>query len=549
MTGVTKVHPPDKKVLDNIHLAFYPGAKIGVIGPNGSGKSSLMRIMAGVDTSFIGEAKPHPGTRIGYFAQEPDMGSAETVQDAVNEGVAETRALLTRFEEISAKLGEPMDDDAMTKLLAEQAELQDKIDAADAWNLDRHVELAMDALRLPPSDAKIAHLSGGEKRRVALCKLLLARPDMLLLDEPTNHLDTESVAWLEHFLQEYPGTVVAVTHDRYFLDNVAGWILELDRGRGYPFKGNYTGWLEQKAARLAQEEKAESARQRKLKQELEWVRASPRARQAKSKARLAAYEELMAQSAKGPADPTEISIPPGPRLGDKVIEAKGITKAFGDNLLYEDLSFILPRSGIVGVIGPNGAGKTTLFKMIVGQEKPDKGTLEIGDTVKISYVDQSRDALEGDKSVWEVISGGEPTIALGKREVNSRAYCSWFGFKGSDQQKKVKDLSGGERNRVHLAKLLKDGGNLLLLDEPTNDLDVETLQSLESALLSFPGCVVVISHDRWFLDRIATHILAFEGDSRVVWFAGNYQAYEEDRKKRLGEDARPTRVKFRKIAM
>jgi ATP-binding cassette ChvD family protein len=549
MTGVTKVHPPDKKVLDNIHLAFYPGAKIGVIGPNGSGKSSLMRIMAGVDTTFIGEAKPHPGTRIGYFAQEPDMGSAETVQDAVNQGVAETRALLTRFEEMSAKLGEPMDDDAMTKLLAEQSELQDKIDAADAWNLDRHVELAMDALRLPPSDAKIAHLSGGEKRRVALCKLLLARPDMLLLDEPTNHLDTESVAWLEHFLQEYPGTVVAVTHDRYFLDNVAGWILELDRGRGYPFKGNYTGWLEQKAARLAQEEKAESARQRKLKQELEWVRASPRARQAKSKARLAAYEELMAQSAKGPADPTEISIPPGPRLGDKVIEAKGITKAFGDNLLYEDLSFILPRSGIVGVIGPNGAGKTTLFKMIVGQEKPDKGTLEIGDTVKISYVDQSRDALEGDKSVWEVISGGEPTIALGKREVNSRAYCSWFGFKGSDQQKKVKDLSGGERNRVHLAKLLKDGGNLLLLDEPTNDLDVETLQSLESALLSFPGCVVVISHDRWFLDRIATHILAFEGDSRVVWFAGNYQAYEEDRKKRLGEDARPTRVKFRKIAM
>jgi ATP-binding cassette ChvD family protein len=549
MTWVTKVHPPDKKVLDNIHLAFYPGAKIGVIGPNGSGKSSLMRIMAGVDTTFIGEAKPHPGTRIGYFAQEPDMGAAETVQDAVNEGVAETRALLTRFEELSNKLGEPMDDDAMTKLLDEQAELQDKIDAADAWNLDRHVELAMDALRLPPSDAKIATLSGGEKRRVALCKLLLARPDMLLLDEPTNHLDTESVAWLEHFLHEYPGTVVAVTHDRYFLDNVAGWILELDRGRGYPFKGNYTGWLEQKSARLAQEEKQESSRQRKLKQELEWVQASPRARQAKSKARLAAYEELMAQSAKGPADPTEISIPPGPRLGDKVIEAKGIGKAFGDNLLYEDLSFILPRSGIVGVIGPNGAGKTTLFKMLVGQEKPDKGTLEIGDTVKISYVDQSRDALSGDKSVWDLISGGEPTIVLGKREVNSRAYCSWFGFKGSDQQKKVKDLSGGERNRVHLAKLLKDGGNLLLLDEPTNDLDVETLQALETALLGFPGCIVVISHDRWFLDRIATHILAFEGDSRVVWFSGNYQAYEEDRKKRLGEDARPTRVKFRKIAM
>jgi len=549
MQGVTKVHPPDKKVLDNIHLAFYPGAKIGVIGPNGSGKSSLMRIMAGVDTTFAGEAKPHPGTRIGYFAQEPDMGKAKTVAEAVEEGVAETRALLTRFEEISAKLGEPMDDDAMTKLLDEQAQLQDKIDAADAWNLDRHVELAMDALRVPPADAEIAKLSGGEKRRVALCRLLLSRPDMLLLDEPTNHLDAESVAWLEHFLHEYTGTVVAVTHDRYFLDNVAGWILELDRGRGYPFKGNYTGWLEQKSARLAQEEKAESARQRKLKQELEWVQASPRARQAKSKARLAAYEELSAAAAKGPSDPSEISIPPGPRLGDVVIEAKGLTKAYGDKLLFEDLSFILPRAGIVGVIGPNGAGKTTLFRMLVGQEKPDKGELKLGETVKISYVDQSRDALEGDKSVWDVISGGEPTITLGKREVNSRAYCSWFNFKGSDQQKKVKDLSGGERNRVHLAKLLKDGGNLILLDEPTNDLDVETLQALENALLAFPGCVVVISHDRWFLDRIATHMLAFEGDSRVTWFAGNYQAYEEDKKKRLGDEADlPKRVKFRKLA-
>ncbi|WP_146652408.1 energy-dependent translational throttle protein EttA [Labilithrix luteola] len=550
MQGVTKVHPPDKKVLDNINLSFFPGAKIGVIGANGSGKSSLMRIMAGVDTTFGGEARPHPGTRIGYFAQEPDLGSAKTVAEAVDQGVAETRALLTRFEEISAKLGEPMDDDAMTALLDEQGKLQDKIDAADAWNLDRHVELAMDALRVPPADAEIKNLSGGEKRRVALCKLLLSRPDMLILDEPTNHLDAESVAWLEHFLHEYPGTVVAVTHDRYFLDNVAGWILELDRGRGFPFKGNYTGWLEQKSARLSQEEKTESARQRKLKQELEWVQASPRARQAKSKARLAAYEELSAAAQKGPSDPTEISIPPGPRLGDLVIEANGLGKAYGDKLLYDNLSFLLPRAGIVGVIGPNGAGKTTLFRMLVDQEKPDKGALRLGETVKISYVDQSRDALEGDKSVWEVISRGEPNITLGKREVNSRAYCAWFNFKGSDQQKKVKDLSGGERNRVHLAKLLKDGGNLLLLDEPTNDLDVETLQALENALLGFPGCVVVISHDRWFLDRIATHILAFEGDSQVTWFTGNYQAYEEDRKKRLGDDAEvPKRVKYRKLSI
>ncbi|AKV01276.1 ABC transporter, ATP-binding protein [Labilithrix luteola] len=547
---MTKVHPPDKKVLDNINLSFFPGAKIGVIGANGSGKSSLMRIMAGVDTTFGGEARPHPGTRIGYFAQEPDLGSAKTVAEAVDQGVAETRALLTRFEEISAKLGEPMDDDAMTALLDEQGKLQDKIDAADAWNLDRHVELAMDALRVPPADAEIKNLSGGEKRRVALCKLLLSRPDMLILDEPTNHLDAESVAWLEHFLHEYPGTVVAVTHDRYFLDNVAGWILELDRGRGFPFKGNYTGWLEQKSARLSQEEKTESARQRKLKQELEWVQASPRARQAKSKARLAAYEELSAAAQKGPSDPTEISIPPGPRLGDLVIEANGLGKAYGDKLLYDNLSFLLPRAGIVGVIGPNGAGKTTLFRMLVDQEKPDKGALRLGETVKISYVDQSRDALEGDKSVWEVISRGEPNITLGKREVNSRAYCAWFNFKGSDQQKKVKDLSGGERNRVHLAKLLKDGGNLLLLDEPTNDLDVETLQALENALLGFPGCVVVISHDRWFLDRIATHILAFEGDSQVTWFTGNYQAYEEDRKKRLGDDAEvPKRVKYRKLSI
>ncbi len=548
MQGVTKVHPPDKRVLENIHLSFYPGAKIGVIGANGSGKSSLLRIMAGVDTQFAGEARPHPGTRIGYFAQEPEMGSAKTVWDAVSEGVKETQDLITRFEEISTKLGEPMDRDAMQTLLDEQAALQDKLDAADAWNLDRHVELAMDALRVPPRDAEIKNLSGGEKRRVALCRLLLSRPDMLLLDEPTNHLDAESVAWLERFLQEYSGTVVAVTHDRYFLDNVAGWILELDHGKGYPFQGNYSGWLEQKSARLAQQEKQESARQRKLKQELEWVRASPRARQAKSKARLAAYDALLAQSQSGSSDPTEISLPPGPRLGDLVIEANELKKGFGDRTLIDGLSFLLPRAGIVGVIGPNGAGKTTLFKMLVGQEKPDSGTLRIGETVKVSYVDQSRDALQGDKSVWEVISGGSPTVELGKREVNSRAYCSWFNFKGSDQQKKVKDLSGGERNRVHLARLLKEGGNLILLDEPTNDLDVETLQALESALLGFPGCVVVVSHDRWFLDRIATHMLAFEGDGKVTFFDGNYQAYEEDRKKRLGDDGeKGPKGKFRKL--
>jgi sulfate-transporting ATPase len=548
MQAVTKVHPPDKRVLENIHLAFYPGAKIGVIGANGSGKSSLLRIMAGVDKQFGGEAKPHPGTRIGYFAQEPELGDAKTVWDAVSEGVKETQDLITRFEEISNKLGEPMDGDAMQTLLDEQASLQDKLDAADAWNLDRHVGLAMDALRVPPRDAEIKNLSGGEKRRVALCRLLLSRPDMLLLDEPTNHLDAESVAWLERFLHEYSGTVVAVTHDRYFLDNVAGWILELDHGKGYPFQGNYTGWLEQKSARLAQQEKSESSRQRKLKQELEWVRASPRARQAKSKARLAAYDTLLAESQKSAVNETEITLPPGPRLGDIVIEANELKKGFGDRTLIENLSFILPRAGIVGVVGPNGAGKTTLFKMLVGQEKPDGGALKVGETVKISYVDQSRDALQGDKSVWEVITGGGPTVELGKREVNSRAYCSWFNFKGSDQQKKVKDLSGGERNRVHLARLLKEGGNLILLDEPTNDLDVETLQALEAALLGFPGCVVVVSHDRWFLDRIATHMLAFEGDGKVTFFDGNYQLYEEDRKKRLGDDGeKGPKGKFRKL--
>jgi len=548
MREVTKVHPPDKKVLENITLAFFPGAKIGVIGANGSGKSSLLRIMAGLDKEIYGEAKAHPGVRIGYFAQEPELGDAKTVREAVEQAVSDVRALIEQFEALSAKLGEPMDDDEMERTLAAQGELQDKLDAADAWSIDQRVDVAMDALRCPPGEAEIAHLSGGEKRRVALCRILLGRPDMLLLDEPTNHLDAESVAWLERFLKEYPGTVVAVTHDRYFLDDVAEWILELDRGRGYPYKGNYSGWLEQKGARLAQEEKQESARQRKLKQELEWVRQSPRARQAKSKARLSAYDELMANASKGPADAAEISIPPGPRLGDVVLEAEGLVKAFGDKLLFDNLSFRLPRSGIVGVIGPNGAGKTTLFRMILGEEKPDVGTLRVGETVKIAYVDQSREALSTEQSVWQEISLGEEKLALGKREVSSRAYCSWFGFKGADQQKKVGNLSGGERNRVHLAKLLKAGGNLLLLDEPTNDLDVDTLRSLEDALVEFPGCAVVISHDRWFLDRIATHILAFEGDSRVDWFEGNYRMYEEDRKKRLGAAAdQPHRIKYRKL--
>jgi len=550
MRQVSKVHPPDKKVLENITLAFLPGAKIGVIGSNGSGKSSLLRIMAGVDKDIYGEARPHPGVKIGYFAQEPDLGSAKTVREAVDLAVADVKNLITEFEEVSAKLGEPMDADEMEKLLAKQAELQDKLDAADAWSLDQKVETAMDALRCPPGDAEIKHLSGGEKRRVALCRVLLESPDMLLLDEPTNHLDAESVAWLERFLKEYKGTVVAVTHDRYFLDDVAQWILELDRGKGYPFEGNYSGWLEQKSARLLQEEKQESARQRKLKQELEWVRSSPRARQAKSKARLAAYEDLVNKANKGAADGADISIPPGPRLGDVVVEAEGLGKGFGDRLLIDDLSFRLPRSGIVGVIGPNGAGKTTLFRMLVGEEKPDKGTLRVGETVKIAYVDQSREALKGDKSVWEEISNGDEKLSLGKREVSSRAYCNWFGFKGADQQKKVGTLSGGERNRVHLAKLLKTGGNFLLLDEPTNDLDVDTLRSLEDALTDFPGCAVIISHDRWFLDRIATHILAFEGDSHVEWFEGNYQAYEADKKKRLGVDAdQPHRIKYKKLKL
>ncbi len=548
MTDVSKVHPPDKAVLKNIHLSFYPGAKIGVLGANGSGKSSLLRIMAGVDTDILGDAKPHPGTKIGYFEQEPQLAGFETVRDAVEASVSETRKLLTDFEAVNMKFGEEMSDDEMNALMEQQAKLQDQIDAANAWNLDSTVETAMDALRLPPGEQKVEHLSGGERRRVALCKLLLSNPDLLLLDEPTNHLDAESVAWLEKFLQEFAGTVVAVTHDRYFLDNVAGWILELDRGHGYPFKGNYSGWLEQKAARLADEEKQSGARQRKLKQELEWVRSSPRARQAKSKARLKAYDELSAAAANTKLDGNEIIIPEGPRLGDTVIEAKGLKKGYGEQLLIDGLEFSLPRSGIVGVIGGNGAGKSTLFRMITGQEPPDEGSIELGDTVKISYVDQSRDSLDGKRNIWEEISGGEDKIALGGREVASRAYCSWFGFRGSDQQKKIASLSGGERNRVHLAKLLREGGNVLLLDEPTNDLDVETLRSLESALLNFPGCAMVISHDRWFLNRIATHMLAFEGDSKVVWFQGNYEDYEADKKARLGEDAlRPRRMRYKPL--
>jgi energy-dependent translational throttle protein EttA len=550
MQEVTRIHPPDKRVLENINLSFFFGAKIGVLGSNGSGKSSLLRIMAGVDKEFLGEVHPAPGIRVGYFAQEPDLGAAKTVQDAVNESVSDIRSLVTEFETLSMRLGEEMSDDMMTRLLEKQSALQDKIEASDAWNLDSRVNIAMEALRLPPAEAALEHLSGGERRRVALCRIILSRPDMLLLDEPTNHLDAESVAWLERFLHEYTGTVVAVTHDRYFLDNAAEWILELDRGRGYPFKGNYSSWLEQKQQRLAQEEKRESAKQRKLKQELEWVRQSARARQAKSKARLAAYEDLLSKANQGAGDPTEISIPPGPRLADLVIEADQLSKGYGDRLLIDNLSFRLPRSGIVGVIGPNGAGKTTLFRMLVGQEQPDKGELKIGDTVKIAYVDQSRGALEPERTVYDVISGGEEQLLLGKREVASRAYCAWFGFKGSDQQKKVGTLSGGERNRVHLAKLLKEGGNLLLLDEPTNDLDVDTLRALEEALLEFPGCAVVISHDRWFLDRIATHILAFEGDSHVEWFEGNYQSYEEDRRRRMGQsEDQPHRIKYKRISV
>ena len=548
MKGLGKVYPPDARVLDDIWLSFYFGAKIGVLGLNGAGKSSLLKIMAGTDTTFLGEAFPAEGISIGFLQQEPSLNAAKTVLGNVEEGVAPLKALLARYDEVNAKLGEELSPEAMDKVLEEQARIQDKIDASNAWDLDSRLELAMDALRLPPPDADVAQLSGGERRRVALCRLLLQSPDLLLLDEPTNHLDAESVAWLERFLKDYPGTVVAVTHDRYFLDNVAGWILELDRGRGIPWEGNYSSWLEQKQGRLAQEEKAETRRQRTLERELEWIRMSPRARQAKGKARLNAYEQLLSEETAQKIETAEIYIAPGPRLGDIVVEARKVRKGYGDNLLIDDLDFTLPRGGIVGVIGPNGAGKTTLFRMITGQEKPDAGTLRIGDTVQIGYVDQSREALEPTKSVWEEISGGHDEIELGKRKVASRAYVSWFNFKGSAQQRKVGSLSGGERNRVHLAKLLKRGSNLLLLDEPTNDLDVDTLRALEEALLNFAGCAVVISHDRWFLDRIATHMLAFEGDSQIVWFEGNYQDYEADRHRRLGSAAdQPHRIKYRKL--
>jgi len=548
MKDLRKVVPPKREILRGIYLSFFHGAKIGVLGANGAGKSSLLRIMAGVDKDFLGEAFAADGLRIGYLPQEPQLDRNKNVRGNVEDGVAETRALLTRFEEVSSKLGEPLDGDQMEKLLDEQARLQDKIDASNAWDLDRTVELAMDALRVPPGDADVATISGGERRRVALCRLLLSRPDMLLIDEPTNHLDAESVAWLERFLDEYPGTVVAITHDRYFLDNVAKWILELDRGAGIPWEGNYTSWLEQKERRLAQEEKADAARQRTLSRELEWVQMSPRARQAKSKARLAAYDTLLQEASEKRADTLEISIPPGPRLGDVVVEADHVFKAYGDRVLIDDLSFKLPRGGIVGVIGPNGAGKTTLFRMIVGQDKPDKGTLRVGETVKLAYVDQSRDVLDNKKTVWEEISGGLDLMNVAGRTMQSRAYVASFNFKGSDQQKRVGELSGGERNRLHLAKVLTSGGNLLLLDEPTNDLDVDTLRSLEDALLDFAGCAVVISHDRWFLDRIATHMLAFEDEGRVVWFEGNYADYEADRKRRLGAEAeRPHRLRYKKL--
>ncbi|HEY7172185.1 MAG TPA: energy-dependent translational throttle protein EttA [Vicinamibacterales bacterium] len=548
MKGLGKVHPPDIKVLEDIWLSFYFGAKIGVLGLNGAGKSSLLRVMAGDDQSFLGEAFPAQNISIGFLQQEPKLDPQKTVLGNVEEGVAPIKALLQRYDDVNARLGEDLSPEEMDKVLEEQSKIQDRIDASNAWDLDSRLELAMDALRLPPPDADVATLSGGERRRVALCRLLLQSPDLLLLDEPTNHLDAESVAWLERFLKDYPGTVVAVTHDRYFLDNVAGWILELDRGRGIPWEGNYSSWLEQKQNRLAQEEKAETRRQRTLERELEWIRMSPRARQAKGKARLNAYEELLAEDTAQKIETAEIYIAPGPRLGDLVVEARGLRKAYGDNLLMDDLGFTLPRGGIVGVIGPNGAGKTTLFRMITGQEKPDAGTLRLGDTVQIGYVDQSREALDPNKSVWDEISGGSDEIELGKRKVASRAYVSWFNFKGAAQQRKVGTLSGGERNRVHLAKLLKKGSNLLLLDEPTNDLDVDTLRALEEALLNFAGCAVVISHDRWFLDRIATHMLAFEGDSQVVWFQGNYQDYEADRKRRLGAEAEhPHRIKYRKL--
>jgi sulfate-transporting ATPase len=548
MKGLGKVYPPDSQVLKDIWLSFLPGAKIGVLGLNGAGKSTLLKIMAGVETNFIGEAFPGQGVSIGYLPQEPTLNPDKDVRGNVEEGVAEIKAVLDRYDAVNAKLGEDLSPEEMDKVMDEQSRLQDRIDATNAWDLDSRLDLAMDALRLPPPDADVTTLSGGERRRVALCRLLLLSPDLLLLDEPTNHLDAESVAWLERFLKDYPGTVVAITHDRYFLDNVAGWILELDRGSGIPYEGNYTGWLEQKSNRLQQEEKAESKRQRSLQRELDWIRMSPRARQAKGKARLNAYEQLLAEDTAQKVDTVEIYIPPGPRLGDVVVEARGLKKAYGDTVLFDNLTFTLPPAGIVGVIGPNGAGKTTTFRLITGQEQPDAGTLRLGQTVQVGYVDQSRDALDPNKSVFDEITDGLDELEMGKKTVASRAYVSWFNFKGGQQQRKVGTLSGGERNRVHLAKLLRKGSNLLLLDEPTNDLDVDTLRALEEALLNYAGCAVVISHDRWFLDRIATHILAFEGDSETVWFEGNYQDYEADRKRRLGAEAdQPHRIKYRKL--
>ncbi len=548
MQDLRKVVPPGREILKGIYLAFYPGAKIGVLGANGAGKSTLLRIMAGVDKDFLGEAKPADGVRIGFLPQEPQLDATRDVRGNVEFAVADKRALLDRFDAINARMGEELEEGEMDRLLEEQGDVQAKIDAADAWDLDRHVDVAMDALRLPPGDTDVSVLSGGERRRVALCRVLLDRPDLLLLDEPTNHLDAESVAWLEHHLCEFPGTVVAITHDRYFLDNAAGWILELDRGAGIPWQGNSSSWLAQKQARLAVEEKQASARQRTLQRELEWISMSPRARQAKSKARVSAYESLLAEEQQEQEGTAEILIPPAPRLGDDVVVAEGLAKGYGERLLFDNLNFRLPRGGIVGVIGANGAGKTTLFRMIVGQEQPDAGRLHVGATVKAAYVDQSRDSLDGEKSVIDEISGGKSELLFGSRRVNPRAYAAGFNFRGTDQQKKVKDLSGGERNRVHLAKLIKSGGNLLLLDEPTNDLDVDTLRALEDALLRFSGCIVVISHDRWFLDRIATHMLAFEGNSEVVWFEGNYQAYSADLKRRKGESAtQPHRLKYRKL--
>ncbi|HEX3537591.1 MAG TPA: energy-dependent translational throttle protein EttA [Stellaceae bacterium] len=548
MKGLRKAYPGGREVLKDIWLSFFPGAKIGVLGPNGAGKSTLLRIMAGQEHDFSGEAWAAEGATVGYLSQEPALDPSKDVFGNISEGLADTRALLDRFEAVSARFAEDLSPEEMEALIVEQGDLQEKIDQADGWEIDRTVEIAMDALRCPPGDADVATLSGGERRRVALCRLLLQRPDLLLLDEPTNHLDAESVAWLQRFLRDFPGTVVTVTHDRYFLDEVAGWILELDRGQGIPFEGNYSGWLEQKQARLEQEGRQEEARRRTLERELEWVRQSPRARQAKSKARVSAYESLVAQSREKAPETAQIVLPPGPRLGDLVVEADEVRKAFGDRLLIEELSFRLPPGGIVGVIGPNGAGKTTLFRMITGDEEPDDGKIRIGDSVTLGYVDQSRDALGANHTVWEEISDGQDEIDLGRRKMASRAYCALFNFRGPDQQKKVGQLSGGERNRVHLAKMLKRGANLLLLDEPTNDLDVDTLRALEEALLEFPGCAVIITHDRWFLDRVATHILAFEGDSQAVWFEGNYADYEADRRRRLGADAdQPHRIHYKPL--